>query len=70
VLDRATNKEVFFTGAVSADDYVKKGNPLVPAGMVVKVKDLPPGGYRLVLQAVDGAKNQAPNRSVDFDVTD
>jgi VWFA-related protein len=70
VLDRATNKEVFFTGAVSADDYVKKGNPLVPAGMIVKVKDLPPGGYRLVLQAVDGAKNQAPNRSVDFDVTD
>ena len=70
VLDRATNKEVFFTGAVSADDYVKKGNPLVPAGMVVRVKDLPPGGYRLVLQAVDGAKNQAPNRSVDFDVTD
>jgi len=70
VLDRATNKEVFFTGAVSADDYVKKGNPLVPAGMVVKVKDLPPGGYRLVLQAVDGAKNQAPNRTVDFDVTD
>jgi VWFA-related protein len=70
VLDRATNKEVFFTGAVSADDYVKKGNPLVPAGMIVKVKDLPPGGYRLVLQAVDGAKNQAPNRTVDFDVTD
>ena len=70
VLDRATNKEVFFTGAVSADDFVKKGNPLVPAGMLVKVKDLPPGGYRLVLQAVDGAKNQAPNRTVDFDVID
>ena len=70
VLDRATNKEVFFTGAVPADDYVKKGNSLVPAGMVVKVKELPPGGYRLVLQAVDGAKNQAPNRTVDFDVTD
>jgi hypothetical protein len=70
VLDRATNKELLFTGAVPADEFVQKGNPLVPAGMLVKVKDLPPGGYRLVLQAVDGAKNHAPNRSVDFDVTD
>jgi hypothetical protein len=70
VMDRATNKELLFTGAIPADDFVKKGNPLVPAGMVVKVKDLPPGGYRLVLQAVDGANNHAPNRTVDFDVTD
>jgi VWFA-related protein len=70
VLDRATNKEVVFTGAVPADDFVQKGNPLVPAGMVVKVKDLPPGGYRLLLQAVDSAKNHAPNRTVDFEVTD
>jgi hypothetical protein len=70
VLDRATNKELLFTGAVPADEFVQKGNPLVPAGMLVKVKDLPPGSYRLVLQAVDGAKNHAPNRSVDFDVTD
>jgi VWFA-related protein len=70
VLDRATNKEVIFTGAIPADDFVQKGNSLVPAGMVVKVKDLPPGGYRLLLQAVDSAKNHAPNRTVDFDVTD
>ena len=41
-----------------------------PAGMLVKVKDLPPGSYRLVVQAVDGANNHAPNRTVDFDVTD
>jgi hypothetical protein len=37
---------------------------------MVKVKDLQPGSYRLVLQAVDAANNQAPNRTVDFDVTD
>jgi hypothetical protein len=70
VIDRGTNKEVLFTGAVPADDFIQKGNPLVAAGMVVKVKDLPPGGYRLLVQAVDGANNHAPNRNVDFDVTD
>jgi hypothetical protein len=70
VIDRATNKDVVFTGALPAEQFVQKGSPVVPAGMVVKVKDLPPGSYRLVFQAVDGANNHPPNRSVDFDVTD
>jgi hypothetical protein len=37
---------------------------------MVKVKELTPGSYRLVLQAVDSANNHSPNRSVDFEVTD
>jgi hypothetical protein len=37
--------------------------------LVVKVKDLAPGSYRLVVQAVDSANNHAPDRMVDFDVT-
>ena len=36
--------------------------------MKVKVDELKPGSYRLVLQAVDSAKNNAPNRMVDFDI--
>ena len=59
-------------------EYVAAGATIVDAAseifsraeMVVKVKDLPPGGYRLVLQAVDGANNHAPDRTVDFDLTD
>jgi VWFA-related protein len=70
VFDRATNKEIFFTGIAPADDFVKKGNPVIPAGMMVKVKDLTPGSYRMVVQAADSANNQAANRQVDFDITD
>jgi hypothetical protein len=70
VLDRTSNKEVVFTGAVPADQFIQKGNPVVPAGALVKVKELQPGAYRLVVQAVDGSNNHAPNRTVDFDVTD
>jgi VWFA-related protein len=70
VFERATNKEVFFTGLAPADEFVKKGNAVIPAGMVVKVKDLPPGGYRLLVQAADSANNQAATRVVDFDLTD
>jgi hypothetical protein len=36
----------------------------------VPVKDLPAGNYRLVLQAVDAAQNQAPERETEFVLSD
>ena len=70
ILDRASNNKVFFTGAQRCDEFIQKGNTVIPIGMKVKVDDLKPGSYRLVLQAVDSAKNSAPNRIVDFDITE
>ena len=70
VLDRATNNTLFSTGAMRADDFIQKGNPVIPIGFKVKVDDLKPGAYRLVMQAVDSAKNNAPNRTVDFDISE
>jgi hypothetical protein len=70
VQERATNKEVFFTGTLPADDFLQKGSPVVPVGLIVMVKDLAPGSYRVVLMAADSAGRQAPARTVDFDVTD
>jgi hypothetical protein len=70
IFERASNKEVFSTGAQPAVDFIQQGNPVVPIGMKVVVKDLKPGPYRLMMQAADSAKNNAPNRSVDFDITD
>lgn len=70
VLDRASNKEIFTTGAVHLDDFIHKGNPMIPVGMTLKVKELAPGGYRLVMMAVDGAGQHATNRTIDFDVTE
>jgi hypothetical protein len=66
IFDAATNKEVFFTGGVELAEYVQKGNPVVPFAMRVETKDLQPGNYRLVLLAVDGQNQQAPQRAVDF----
>jgi hypothetical protein len=60
---------VVFTGAIPADQFIQKGSPVIPTGMLIKVKDLPPGGYRIIVQAIDGANNHAPNRTTDFDVT-
>src|SRR5713226_3098316 len=70
IFERATNKQVFFTDIIRADDFIQKGNPVIAVGMKVKVDDLKPGSYRLVMQAVDNAKNHAPDRTVDFDITE
>lgn len=66
IIDKATSKEIFFTGGIPLDGFVQKGNPVVPFGLRVEVKDLAPGNYRLVLLAVDGQNHQAPMRPVEF----
>jgi len=67
ILD-ASNKQVFFSGPIPLEEYIEKGNAVVPFGLIVQTKDLAPGSYHLVLQAVDGAKNQAPTRETTFTV--
>jgi len=69
IFDRATNTQVFFSGVQHADEFVQKGNPVIPVGMKVALSDLKPGSYRLMMQAVDSANNHAPDRVVDFDIT-
>src|SRR5256885_306113 len=70
IFEQSTNKQVFFTEVMRADDYIQKGNAVIPIGLKVKIDDLKPGSYRLVMQAIDSAKNHAPDRTVDFDVTE
>jgi len=70
ILERATGKIVFKSGAVRLEEFIRKGSPMVPVGLKVDVKELPSGSYRLVMMAVDGAGHHAKNRVVDFDVTD
>jgi len=70
IFERSTNKQVFFTDLIRADDFIQKGNAVIPIGLRVKVDDLKPGSYRLVMQAVDAAKNHAPDRAVEFDISE
>jgi VWFA-related protein len=70
VFEKATNKQVFFTGVVPLDEFVNKGNAVVPFALKVPVKDLPAGTYRLVLLAADEKGNQAPQRETEITLTD
>jgi VWFA-related protein len=64
----ANNKEVVFTGAIPMDGFVEKGNSVVPFALKVDTSKLATGSYHLVLLAVDGKNNQAPQRLVEFSV--
>lgn len=68
VLEASTKKQVFSTGLVRADDFEQKGNPVVPVGLRVQVKDLPAGKYLLIVQAADSLGHEAPQREVGFEV--
>jgi VWFA-related protein len=69
IFDKATNKEVYFTGGVPMDSFITKGNPVIPFALRVDTSKLGPGSYRLVLLAVDGKNTQAPQRAVEFTLT-
>jgi hypothetical protein len=66
IFDKATNKEVLFTGVVPLDEFISKGNAVVPFALKVTVKDLPPGNYRLVLLAADEKGNQASAKETEI----
>jgi len=69
IFDKNTNQQVLFTGIIPLEGFVEKGNPVVPFALKVDTKQLPPGSYRLVLLAVDAKNNQAPQRPVEFTVS-
>jgi len=70
VLDRATKAEIMSTGAISADNFIQKGNPVIPVALAVRGKEMKAGQYTLVLMAIDSAGGKATNRIAEFDLTE
>jgi len=70
ILDRATKAQIASTGAISADNFIQKGNPVIPVALAVRAKEIKAGQYTLVLMAIDSAGGKAANRIAEFDLTD
>jgi hypothetical protein len=69
VFDKATDKKISATGVILLDGFTQKGNSVVPFTLKLRIKDLPPGAYRLVLLGVDSANYQAPQKEIEFSVS-
>ncbi|HEX4004431.1 MAG TPA: VWA domain-containing protein [Candidatus Acidoferrales bacterium] len=66
VVDLKTGKQVFQAQNIDPAASIQKGNPVVPVGLKVPVSDIPPGDYRLDLQAYDTTGSITKIRTVEF----
>jgi VWFA-related protein len=67
VVDQKTGKVVLSTGAIDGSRFAEKGKPVIPVALKVPLENVPPGTYRIELQAADmgGASSQV--RMVNFE---
>jgi VWFA-related protein len=66
VVDRNTNKEVYSSNTILVNDFVQKGNPVIPVGLALPFDKLQAGNYRLEVRARDSMGNVSPQHSADF----
>lgn len=66
VVDLKTGKQVYMQSNIDPAPSIQKGNPVVPIGLMVPVKDIPAGNYRLDLQAYDTSGAITTIRTVQF----
>ena len=66
MVDLKTGKQVFEQSNIDPAPSIQKGNPVVPIGLMVPVKDIPAGNYRLDLQAYDTTGAITTIRTVQF----
>ena len=68
VQDRKTGVVVQDTGLLGVANEAQPGSPVIPFGLRLPIEKLPPGSYRLSLQAVDSAGRKSVVRTLDLDV--
>jgi VWFA-related protein len=68
IVDRKTSQTVYRSNTILVNDFIQKGNPVVPVGIPVQIGPLQPGDYRLEIRARDEMGNASPVRSTDFEV--
>jgi len=69
ILDRKSGAIVNDSGQVALASWIQAGNPVIPVGIQLTMEKVPPGGYRLFLQAADSAGHTSTVRWTDIDVT-
>jgi hypothetical protein len=68
VVDANTGKVKLDFEPVSAASYVTPGSSLISIARGIELNTLPPGPYRLELQATDSAEQETPWRAANFEV--
>ena len=67
IVNRKNNETKLASGILSLAKYVHAGNPMVPVVLLMPVKDLAEGSYRLDIMSMDSA-GKSTVRSADFEI--
>jgi hypothetical protein len=70
VFDEKTGELKIGTGLRPVDSPVRPDYPAIPVVWEMEVAKLPPGNYRLEVQASDSAGHKTPWRATSFEVSD
>jgi hypothetical protein len=68
VFDAKTNEQKLDTGLVNMAQYAHAGNPVIPVGLRMPLKELAAGSYRVEFVAADDAGNQSIVRKANFEI--
>lgn len=67
IVDLKTGQPVIGGHDIDTSEFVNKGSPVLPVGLRLPVDQIPPGSYRLDLQASDSIGARTVIRAVQFD---
>ena len=68
VVDRKTNQPVLTSPTLLVSGNAQNGNPVIPFSSFIQLGEIPPGAYRLEVQARDSNQNASHMHSADFDL--
>ncbi|HTU32309.1 MAG TPA: VWA domain-containing protein [Candidatus Acidoferrum sp.] len=66
IVDVKTGKTVLSTGAIDASHLAQKGSPIIPIALKIPLDHMPPGSYRLDVQAEEQGGTSTPIHSATF----
>jgi hypothetical protein len=68
IVDLKTGEVKSDSQPVSATPYLKAGNPVIPIGRGIDIRELPNGSYRLDVQATDSTGQSTAWRTANFTI--
>jgi VWFA-related protein len=66
LIDEKTGKTLFSTGGIDTASFIRKGSPVIPVALKIPLDNVPPGTYRVDVQAIEQGGAQTQIRTAIF----
>jgi VWFA-related protein len=66
LIDEKTGKTLFSTGSIDTGGFIQKGSPVIPVALKIPLDKVPPGTYRVDVQAMEQGGSMTKIRTATF----